>query len=153
MAFDSIGKQIAAVGVGGRVSVVSLDGGLARDLGGFSEKANLLAVAFDRDGQRVAAAPFLGPIGDKVIRVWDLRTGDAQVLGPVPYAGDGWEGGIVSLAFPGSGPRFWRASTRRRGGSVRVWRSLICAAERARCCPRSPSCPSSAPQRVVSGWG
>ena len=100
MALDSIGKQIAVVERGaGRVSVVPLEGGPARKLEGFSNRANISAVAFDRDGRRVAAAPFTGPAEEKVIRVWNLRSGAVQVLGPVPFAGEGFVGGIQSLTF------------------------------------------------------
>ena len=99
MALDSTGKQIVAGGDRGRVSVVPLEGGPARELEGFSDRVNIGAVAFDRDGRRVAAAPVIGPAEEKVIRVWDLQSGAVQVLGPVPYAGDGFAGGIASLSF------------------------------------------------------
>ncbi len=100
MALDSTGKQIAAVGGKGRVSVVPLEGGPARALQGFSDRVRIIfAPAFDRDGRRVAAAPDNGPAEEKVIRVWDLQAGTVQVLGPVPFAGDGSLGGVTSLSF------------------------------------------------------
>ena len=99
MALDSTGKQVVAGGDGGRVSVVPLEGGRARELEGFSDRVNIGAVAFDREGRRVAAAPHVGPAEEKVIRVWDLQSGAVQVLGPVPDAGDGFEGGVTSLFF------------------------------------------------------
>jgi WD40 repeat protein len=100
MALDSTGKQIAAVGGKGRVSIVSLEGGPARALQGFSDRVRIIfAPAFDRDGRRVAAAPDSGPAEEKVIRIWDLQAGTVRVLGPVPFAGDGTLGGVASLSF------------------------------------------------------
>ena len=101
MALDSIGKQIVAGGEGGRVFIVPLEGGPARELEGFSAQVNIGAVAFDREGRRVAAASDNGPAQEKVIRVWDLQSGAVQVLGPVPFAGEGLVGGIASLSFLG----------------------------------------------------
>jgi WD40 repeat protein len=88
----------------GRVHLVPLDGRPARELKGFSPKTDIRAVAFGERGGLVAAAPYIGPAEEKVIRVWNLETGGVQVLGPMPGAGEGLRGGVVgseSLAFMG----------------------------------------------------
>jgi len=78
---------------------------------GFSEHAEIIALAFSPDGRRVAAAPFTGGANEKVIRVWNLESGDIRVLGPVPGAGEGFEGGVNALVFVGE-DRVLAASTK-----------------------------------------
>jgi WD40 repeat protein/DNA-binding winged helix-turn-helix (wHTH) protein len=84
--------------VPGGLEVKPLAGGPVRRLTGFSENVQI-QVAVSPDERRLAAAGSHGPKGDKVIRVWDLETGEVQMLGPVPGAGDGAEGAIVSVRF------------------------------------------------------
>jgi WD40 repeat protein len=87
----------------GRVRLIPLDGGPAKDLLGFSSHVKIGPIAFGDEGRLVAAAPTSGPREEKVIRVWNLDTGAVQVLGPVPGAGDGLVGGMSrrGLAFVG----------------------------------------------------
>jgi len=90
VACDPRGSRVAVAGGGGRIAIVSIDGGAERELKGFSEQANSLLVAFSPDGRRVAAATDQASKEDKVIRVWDLETGAVQVMG---------SGEFNSLAF------------------------------------------------------
>ena len=98
LAMDPAGKFVV---VSGRSSVfvVPLEGGTYRKLEGFSSGATLLRVALDSEGRLVAAAPNQGPVSDKVIRIWDLESGDSWTLGPLETAGDGSQGGFFSLSF------------------------------------------------------
>ncbi|HUL76202.1 MAG TPA: WD40 repeat domain-containing protein, partial [Vicinamibacteria bacterium] len=92
-----------AKSVPGGLEILALAGGPARKLTGFSDLTPA-AVAFAPDGRRVAAALFFGGSArDKVIRIWDLATGQVQVLGPLPGAGEGDKGGIVDLSFVDEG--------------------------------------------------
>lgn len=101
LAVDSAGKQAVVSGGGGRVFVVPLTGGPAREMEGFSERTQIQALAFSPDGRRAAAGPFTGGAEEKVIRIWDLEGGGVHVLGPVPGAGEGFEGGVNALAYLG----------------------------------------------------
>jgi WD40 repeat protein len=48
----------------------------------------------------VAAAAWTGSARDKVIRLWDLESGTARALGPLPGAGEGSTGGVsLGLSF------------------------------------------------------
>jgi WD40 repeat protein len=85
-------------GVPGGVEAEPLAGGPVRRLTGFENVLNG-GVAVSLDGRRVAAGPSVGLKADKVIRVWDLETGEVQVVLPVPGAGDGFEGGVISVRF------------------------------------------------------
>ena len=96
---DPSGKLAAVTADSGYAAIVPLDGGPTRELKGFSRNASNLCVAFAPDGQRVAAAPWTSPAGEKVIRIWNLQNGAVQVLGPVPGAGEGFVGGILRLFF------------------------------------------------------
>jgi WD40 repeat protein len=89
-------------GTRGRVFLVPIAGGPARELKGFSERTEILALAFSPDGRRVAAAPFQGSAAEKVIRIWALESDEVRVLGRVPGAGESFEGGIPRLAFLGA---------------------------------------------------
>jgi WD40 repeat protein len=77
------GDRIAGELWDGRVVIVPVSGGDPRELLGFT---SVMAPppTFDREGRRVAASA--GQLShDAVARVWDLETGDVQVLDP----GDG----------------------------------------------------------------
>jgi WD40 repeat protein len=98
---DAAGRHVAVNAAGGRVFVVALAGGQAREFAGFSDKAITSVPAFSDDGRLLAVAPFNSPVQEKVVRVFDLETGEARLLGPVPGAGEGFEGGIGSVNFIG----------------------------------------------------
>ena len=87
--------------VSGRSSVfvVPLDGSTPRELTGFSSATILNGVALSREGRYAAAAPNIGPSEEKVIRVWDLESGECRVLGPAEDAGDGFVGSYSGLRF------------------------------------------------------
>ncbi len=125
LAVNRAGDLAVVSGVRGHVFVVALATGSARELKGFSEQTEILAVDFSPDGCCVVAAPFQGPAAEKVIRIWDLESGDLRVLGPVPNAGEGFEGGISKVMFVeqekifASG-RVGRLLFELRDGSVRV---------------------------------
>jgi WD40 repeat protein len=84
--------------VTGGLEVEPLAGGTARRVTGFSE-GTTLRLAVSPDERRLAAVPNYGPKGDKVVRIWDLETGVVQLLGPLPGAGDGSEGAVISIRF------------------------------------------------------
>jgi WD40 repeat protein len=98
---DRSGERIAVGGVQGKVAVLSLDGGPSQELAGYSSKVDIWEVAFSPDGGRVAAAALRGPPEDKVVRVWDLASGEAQVLGSVQGAGEDYQGSVAFLEFLG----------------------------------------------------
>ncbi len=83
----------------GRLEVEPLAGGSVRRLTGFSESVQMGVVAVSPDGRRLAAAEGYGSKGDRVVHVWDLDTGEVQVLGPWPGDGDGYKGAIISMRF------------------------------------------------------
>jgi hypothetical protein len=93
--------------VPGGLEVERISGGPVHRLTGFSRtveyhapsRRGIPTVAVSRDGRWVAAAPGYGPKGDKVMRVWDLETGDCRVLGPLPGAGEGSAGAINNVRF------------------------------------------------------
>ncbi len=99
IALDPKGERAAVSASGGRVFVVPIEGGAARELKGFSDKANVSPVAFSPDGSLVAAAPTGAPTSDKVIRVWDVESGAVEFEVPLPYPGEGFEDGIEDLFF------------------------------------------------------
>ncbi|MGH9335625.1 MAG: WD40 repeat domain-containing protein, partial [Vicinamibacteria bacterium] len=96
---DSTGKHAVVSGTKGRVVVVPLAGGPARELFGFSDRVLIGAVRFSPDGMRVAAGPNMGPAEEKVIRIWELDSDEVRVLGPVPDAGEGTVGGFWDFEF------------------------------------------------------
>jgi WD40 repeat protein len=93
------GKQVAVSAHGGRVLVVPIEGGPARELEGFSGDASVIALASSPDGRSLAAAPHVAPTEDKKILVWDLQTGELQIQIPLPDAGEGFEGAIEDLVY------------------------------------------------------
>jgi WD40 repeat protein len=95
---DPATRTLVVSGHGGWVMLVPLDGGPTRRLLGFSDQTDAYPVAFGAGGRLVAAGAGAGP-GDKVIRVWDLQSGAVQVLGPVPGAGEGFNGVVDGLRF------------------------------------------------------
>jgi WD40 repeat protein len=98
---DPLGRFVLVSGVDGyRVFVLPLDGGTARELEGFSPACLVWrAIAVDTQGRLAAAALKRGPKEEKVIRIWDLESGDTRILGPVEGAGDGIDGNYSSLRF------------------------------------------------------
>jgi WD40 repeat protein len=100
IAVDARAERVAVSTDHGRVVVVPVAGGEARRFDGFSPRVfGNISVAFSPDGIRLAAAPATGPAEEKVIRVWDLESGTARVLGPVPGAAEGAAGGLSGLSF------------------------------------------------------
>ena len=81
LAFDPGGDQVAVGSREGAVLLIPMDGGPARDLPGswFGTGGGML-LDFSPDGKRLAAIPIWGVERDLVIRVWDLASGDVQVL-------------------------------------------------------------------------
>jgi len=88
---DPKGRQLLGAAINGRVYLVPVNGGEPRVFEGFSTSP--FAVAFARDGDRIAAAGGAFEKKDALIRVWDLGTGGSRVLD----AGDGR--GITALEF------------------------------------------------------
>jgi WD40 repeat protein len=101
VAVDPSGEYAAVSGSQGRVFVVPVAGGPARELKGFSETTEILALAFSPDGRSLAAAPFQGPTEEKRVRIWNLDSGEARLLPPHADAGEGIEGGLFRLVFLG----------------------------------------------------
>jgi len=106
LAINRAGDRAVVSGAQGRVHVVPVAGGPGRELEGFSRATEILGLEFSPDGRLVAAAPFQGPAEEKVVRVWNLDNSDVRVLGPVPGAGEGFEGGISSVTFVEQGRIF-----------------------------------------------
>ena len=98
LAVDPRGRY-AAVTAEDAIELIPLAGGSARRLEGYSPGTWVFDLAFDDEGRRLAACVRRGPAEDKVIRIWDLETGEVTVLGPIEGAGDGYEGGTSGLRF------------------------------------------------------
>jgi WD40 repeat protein len=103
------GSFVVVGALAGKVRVLPLDGGPARDLIGFTDVIRSLAVG--PGGRLVAAGAGRYIHEEAVARVWDLESGEVRILD----AGDGEE--VYSLAFEGEGS-LWVASGRR----LRRWR-------------------------------
>jgi DNA-binding winged helix-turn-helix (wHTH) protein/WD40 repeat protein len=101
IAVSARGDQVAVSVPDGRVCVVPVSGGAKRWLEGFSSRVGGgVAVSFSPDGRFLAASPGLSaPAEEKVIRVWDVKSGVRAVLGPIPGAGEGAAGGVNHLSF------------------------------------------------------
>jgi DNA-binding winged helix-turn-helix (wHTH) protein/WD40 repeat protein len=92
---------------GGLVHVIPLDGGPSRELRGFTDVTNRLAV--DTQSRLVAAAGGILYRDQALVRVWDLESGEVRVLD----AGDGQQ--IRRLEFTNGGDLWvWSASMFRR---------------------------------------
>jgi WD40 repeat protein len=98
LAIDPRGRFAAVTGWDA-IELVPLAGGSVRRLEGFTAGTWILDLAFDFEGKRVAAAGWRGQAEDKVIRIWDLETGEVTVLGPIQGAGDGFDGSTAGVEF------------------------------------------------------
>jgi WD40 repeat protein len=116
IAIDPQGK-VVAVSTGDAVVLVPLDGGPKRRLEGFTPGTWIGDIAFDHEGRRVAACGRVGSANDKVIRIWDLETGEVTVLGPVEGVGDGFESNISGVEFLADG-----SVIASHGDGLRLWR-------------------------------
>jgi serine/threonine protein kinase/WD40 repeat protein len=74
------GERIAASLWNGTVLIVPVSGGAPKELTGFGSAVS--NPVFDREGRRVAAAGGEKFTDDALIRVWDLESGEVQVLDP-----------------------------------------------------------------------
>ncbi len=93
-------RREIAVASGGRLRLIDLDRGEARELEGLPGTVRGWCAAYAPDGRRVAAAPlYAGPANEKRIHVWDLETGVERVLEPVPGADDGNNGAFGAFLF------------------------------------------------------
>ena len=99
---DRQGRFVAVTQPQG-AAIVSLLGGTTRALRGFPLGSGVGSVAIDPEGRRVAAASGSGARAEKVIRIWDLQTGDVQILGPTDQAGESHSGQIYGLGFLADG--------------------------------------------------
>jgi WD40 repeat protein len=93
IATDPASRRAVVTGAG-RVRLVSLDGGPARQLKGFASGTAIRGLAFGDGGRLLAAAvdpPFLG------VRVWNLETGAVQDIGLPAVVG---EQGQVAIDNP-----------------------------------------------------
>ena len=115
LAVDNLGRFVAVAQEGGAL-VVPLDGGETRTLEGFDPATWVAGVAIDPEGRLVAASPNRGPAADKVIRIWDLETGETTILGPTEEAGEGFDGQTIGLGFLPDGSLVSGGD-----GGVRVW--------------------------------
>ncbi len=78
LAFDRTGENL--VTTAGSIFVVSLGGGTPRKLEGFPGGQMLFSTAFSPSGRLVAAGTGFGTGERKVLRVWDLETGEVRVF-------------------------------------------------------------------------
>ncbi len=90
----------------GKVTVLPLDGGPARELIGFTDVIRSLAVG--PGGRLVAAGAGRYIREEAVVRVWDLESGEVRILD----AGDGEE--VYTLGFEGEGSLWVASGTRLR---------------------------------------
>ena len=98
------GAQLALPASRTGAQLARVDGGPPRALEG--APPGIAAVALSPDGRLAAAAPFMGPAGEKVMHVWDLPSGEHRTLGPLPGAGGGFAGGVWDLEFSHDGQLF-----------------------------------------------
>ena len=78
--FDHTGKKLVTAGLGTDIFVVSLGGGTPRQLDGFPSDQIVWSTAFSPSGRLVAAGTGYGTGKRKVLRVWDLETGEVRVF-------------------------------------------------------------------------
>ncbi len=98
LAFDPRGGSVFAATTAGDVTVYPLTGGNPRRLDGFDSGTLLETVAASPTGHRVATAFQFGK-GPRVLRVWNLESGDARSF-PLP---GGVEASSPDTASPNSG--------------------------------------------------
>jgi len=110
LAFDRTGEKLVTTG-SGAIFVVSLGGGTPRQLEGFPKGQMVFATAFSPSGRLVAAGTGFGTGERKVLRVWDLETGEVRVFdlegprtGPEGIAESravetGWEDCVFTVLF------------------------------------------------------
>ncbi len=120
-AFDPTSTRLLTARAGGWITVRSLDGSDPTTL---LETASgmFIAVAWDAEGRRVAAAPMLHVSAETemVLRVWDLDSNANWELDLIDKAPgtewNGWDGRISSLRFAPDG-HLWSAGF----GGIRRW--------------------------------
>jgi WD40 repeat protein len=91
----------------GEVLLYPITGGPPRRLGGWGGAAMAGPVAFDLQGHRVVAIPYSGGHGfsepkDRVIRVWDLASGQERVYSVASLTDANWDG-TLSIGFAADG--------------------------------------------------
>ena len=96
LAVDPRGHFVLASS-GDQVLLVPLEGGPIRSLAGATQFT--WPVALDLEGRRAAAASVRGPPEVKVIRIWDLDSGEMRTLGPVEEMGEGRTGAQSDFEF------------------------------------------------------
>ncbi len=112
LAFDPNGGRLAGTGMGAQLFLSNLDKQSSETLEGFSQDhALLLPAAFSPTGVLVAAGTSYGTGIEKVLRVWNLETGETQVLDleqtkPRAFSDTdrgapdaAYAGGVANLAF------------------------------------------------------
>ena len=77
--FNATGTHLTGGEFGDRLSVVPLDGGEPSRLEGFDKDTLIESAAFSPSGRLVAAASGIGT-GEKMLRVWDLDTGEVRAF-------------------------------------------------------------------------
>ena len=85
LAFDSGGRYLFTTTVLGRATILPLNGDAPRSLAGFTSGTILETAAVSPSGRRVATAFNFGS-GPRVLRVWDLETGESRSF-PLPGTG------------------------------------------------------------------
>ncbi|MFQ5789588.1 MAG: WD40 repeat domain-containing protein, partial [Acidobacteriota bacterium] len=106
---------VASGATGARVFMVNLKRRNVGELSGFGSNAVLVPVVFDAEGRRAATGAFRGPAEEKVIRVWDLESGGARVLGPNEGTAGDFRG-YMGLQFTSDGRLFSSG-----GDGLRLW--------------------------------
>ena len=120
VAADPTSSRVVVTG-GGRVRLVSLDGGPTRELKGFSSETSIHGLAFGDGGRLVAAAA--GPPAR--VRVWNLETDAVQdSLAPAVVLSKAW----VESMIPGSSDGTSSWSARITGCGRRARRIPVCSA-------------------------
>jgi WD40 repeat protein/DNA-binding winged helix-turn-helix (wHTH) protein len=104
LAMDSASRFVVlSTGVGGRHVLVPLDGGKPRELGSLwaASSGGMGNGVVALQGHRLAAAPQLGPLEDRRIRIVDVETGAVRRLPPVPGVFDREDVEFSDLLFLG----------------------------------------------------
>jgi WD40 repeat protein len=91
LVFDPSGRSVISIGSGSTLSIVPLDGTRPQSLEGFSDNHLISCVVFSPSGRLAAAATVYGTVEPKVLRVWDLDSGEVQVFDLEPHEGDSRE--------------------------------------------------------------